>query len=221
MRSSGRTLFADRRQAGRRLGEALDAYRGRHDVVVCGLPRGGVPVAFEVARHLDADLDVIVVRKLGVPGHEELAMGAVASGGVLVRNDWVIERLGIADSRIDEAVDAQRHEVDARERRFRGDRPPRSFRGRTVIVVDDGIATGSTMQASIQALRASGVAEVVVAVPVASSEACDAIRPLVDDLICLRTPDPFQAVGLAYDDFTQTTDDEVRRLLTRADSDGT
>lgn len=216
---SATPLFADRSDAGRQLGAALSDLAGRPDVIVCGLPRGGVPVAREVARALDAELDVLVVRKVGVPGHEELAMGAVASGGVLVRNEWVLERLGIGASALARAIDAQRAEVSARERRFRGDRPARPYQGRTVIVVDDGIATGSTVTASVEALRKAGAAEVIVAVPVASGQACEALEPLVDRLVCLSTPEPFQAVGIAYRDFGQTTDEEVRRILAEADAE--
>lgn len=214
-----RARFGDRSEAGRALAAALADYSGRGDVLVCGLPRGGVPVAAEVARRLAVELDVVVVRKLGVPGHEELAMGAVASGGVLVRNEWVIRRLGITDARLAEVVEHERREVAERERRFRGDRPARSFEGRTVIVVDDGIATGSTMQASIEALREAGASSVVVAVPVAPPQACAEMRELADEVVCLVTPERFQAVGLYYDDFRQTSDDEVRRLLAEADLD--
>jgi erythromycin esterase-like protein/predicted phosphoribosyltransferase len=208
--------FRDRTEAGRLLAEQLHEYAGRDDVVVLALPRGGVPVAFEVARALDAPLDVFVVRKLGVPGHEELALGAIATGGTRVLNERVVDSLNIPSEWI-EAVDArERRELQRRERAYRGDRPPPNLTGRTVILVDDGLATGSTMLAAVRALRQEAPARIVVAVPVADPEVCAAIRREADDAICLMTPSPLRAVGEWYDDFSQTTDDEVRELLERA-----
>ena len=192
------------------------AYAGRGDVVVLALPRGGVPVAYEVAHMLRAPLDVFVVRKLGVPGHEELAMGAVASGGVRVLNDDVVRGLGIPDHLVDAVTTWERRELRRRERLYRGDRPAPDVRGKTVILVDDGLATGASMHAAIAALRQQGPARIVVAVPTAARETCDALRADVDDVICAITPEPFHAVGLWYEDFSQTTDEEVRELLARA-----
>jgi putative phosphoribosyl transferase len=209
-------VFRDRHHAGRALAEKLTRYAGERDVVVLALPRGGVPVAYEVARALRAPLDVFVVRKLGVPGHEEVAMGAVASGGARVLNEDVVRGLGIPEHAIDAVATWERRELTRRERLYRGDRPPPDVRDKTVIVVDDGLATGASMHAAITALRAHHPARIVVAVPTASSETCEALRPLVDDVICATTPEPFHAVGLWYEDFSQTTDDEVRELLVRA-----
>ena len=191
-------------------------YAGRSDVLVLGLPRGGVPVAFELARELGAPLDVFVVRKLGVPGHEELAMGAIATGGVRVLNDAVVGELGIAEEEIERAAAVETAELERREHAYRGDRRPPDVAGRTVILVDDGLATGSTMRAAAVAVRAQAPARLVVAVPVASAETCGEIRPEVDEIICAFTPEPFHAVGLWYEDFTPTSDDEVRELLARA-----
>ncbi len=210
------TRFRDRRQAGRRLARELAAYAGRPDVLVLGLPRGGVPVAGEVAQALDAQLDVCVVRKLGVPGHEELAMGAIASGGAWVLNDGVIESLGIAGRLIQEVADREQVELKRRELAYRGDRPAVEVHGRTVILVDDGIATGSTMRAAVAALKRLGPARLVVAVPTASSDACVAIEPEVDELVCLVEPNPFYAVGVWYDNFSQVDDQEVRDILDRS-----
>jgi erythromycin esterase-like protein/predicted phosphoribosyltransferase len=208
--------FRDRAEAGRLLAERLRDYAGRDDVVVLALPRGGVPVAFEVARALDAPLDVYVVRKLGVPGHEELALGAIASGGTRVLNKQAVESLGIPAEWI-EAIDAkERRELERRERAYRGDRPPPDVAGRTVILIDDGLATGSTMLAAIWAIRDDEPARIVVAVPVADPDVCGALRGEADEVICLSTPRPLHAVGVWYEDFTQTTDDEVRELLSRA-----
>ncbi|MCW3034413.1 MAG: hypothetical protein JWM60_2758 [Solirubrobacterales bacterium] len=205
--------FRDRTEAGQRLAERLPSYAGRRDVVVLGLPRGGVPVAFEVARSLDAPLDVFLVRKLGVPGHEELALGAIASGGVRVLNERLIAALDIPPEVL-EAIDArERRELERRERAYRGRRPPPDIAGRTVIVVDDGLATGSTMLAAIEALRAEEPASVLAAVPVADPDVCELVRSAADDAVCLRTPQPLGAVGLYYEDFSQTTDEEVRELL--------
>ncbi|MCW2952156.1 MAG: Erythromycin esterase [Conexibacter sp.] len=210
------TRFRDRAEAGRLLAEQLHEYSGRDDVVVLALPRGGVPVAFEVARALDAPLDVFVVRKLGVPGHEELALGAIATGGTRVLNERVVGSMAIPDEWI-EAVDArERLELQRRERAYRGNRPPPAVAGRTVILVDDGLATGSTMLAAVRALRQEAPARIVVAVPVADAEVCAAIRREADDAVCLMTPSPLRAVGEWYEDFSQTTDDEVRELLERA-----
>jgi erythromycin esterase-like protein/predicted phosphoribosyltransferase len=208
--------FRDRSHAGRLLAEQLRTYAGREDVVVLGLPRGGVPVAFEIARALEAPLDVFVVRKLGVPGHEELALGAIATGGTRVLNRPVIESLAIPPEWI-EAVDAREmRELERREQVYRGARPPPDLFGRTVILVDDGLATGSTMWAAVRAARNAGAARVVVAVPVADPDVCAALREEADEVVCLRTPRPLHAVGVWYDDFSQTTDDEVRELLERA-----
>ncbi len=208
--------YRNRQEAGRLLAEWLGSYAGRDDVLVLGLPRGGVPVAFEVARALDAPLDVFVVRKLGVPGHEELAMGAIAPGGVKVLVPEVVESLGISDAVIDQVADVQYREVERRERLFRGSRPPPDYAGKTVIVVDDGLATGATMRAAVSALRQMGPTRIVVAVPAGAAETCAELGGLADDVLCLAMPEPFQAVGLWYRDFTQTTDDEVRALLAQA-----
>lgn len=209
-------LFPDRTEAGRLLAARLEKYAGKPDVIVLALPRGGVPVAYEVARALHAPMDVFVVRKLGIPGQEELAMGAVATGGVRVLNDQVVRGLGIPDYVIDAVVDWETEELKRRERVYRGDRPPPGVRGRTVILVDDGLATGSTMLAAVRALRQQGPARIVVAVPVASPDTCELLKAHVDEVVCAATPEPFYAVGLWYRDFSQTTDEEVRELLQRA-----
>lgn len=205
--------FSDRVDAGRILARALAAYAGTPELLVLALPRGGVPVAFEVARALRAPLDVFVVRKLGMPGHEEYAIGAIASGGVMVVNDEAVQAFGITQAELDAVASEERLELERRERSYRGGRPPPDVRGKTVILVDDGLATGSTMRAAVAALRLEGVRRLVVAVPTGAPETCDEIGALVDDLICAITPEPFQAVGLWYEDFGQTTDEEVRDLL--------
>ncbi len=205
--------FADRRDAGRRLAERLERYRGRDDLVVLGLPRGGVPVAAEVAAALDAPLDVFVVRKLGVPGHEELAMGAIASGGVGVLNDDVVRSVGVHKDEIRAVAARERETLEAQERAYRGHGPPVDVRDRTVILVDDGLATGATMRAGIRALRGLGAAAIVVAVPTAPRETCEALAREVDDVVCATTPDPFTAVGIWYRDFRPVSDEQVRELL--------
>src|SRR3979411_1157085 len=206
-------LFRDRREAGRLLATKLTAYANRPDVLVLALPRGGVPVAYEVARALGAPLDGFVVRKLGVPGYEELAMGAVATGGVRVLNDQLVERLGIPEDMIDAVAARERQELARRERLYRGGRPPPDVRGRTVILVAAGLASGATMRAAIQALRQQNPARIVVAVPTASPETCEEMKAKADDVICAITPEPFHAVGRWYQDFSQTTDEEVGALL--------
>lgn len=208
--------FHDRADAGRALAEALQAYRGRSDVLVLALPRGGVVVGFELARELAVALDVYLVRKLGVPGHEELAMGAIASDGTRVLNDSVIDGLGITDEMIASAAASEGRELERRERAYRGDRPPVEVRGRTVILVDDGLATGASMRAAALALRARKPAKLVLAVPVAPRDVCRELRPLADEVVCLAAIDQFRAVGAAYDDFSQTRDEEVCELLARA-----
>ena len=210
------TVFRDRREAGRLLAAKLSTYAGKPDIVVLGLPRGGVPVAFEVARALAAPLDVFLVRKLGVPGHEELAMGAVASGGVLVLNDDVIARLGIAPDEIDAVAAKETAELARREQLYRSGRTSPEFSGRTVILVDDGLATGATMRAAITALRQSGPARIIVAVPTAAPDICEEFKKQADEIVCYMTPAPFLAVGRWYEDFGQTTDDEVCALLAQA-----
>lgn len=177
------------------------------------LPRGGVPVGYHVAQALDAPLDVFIVRKLGVPGHEELAMGAIASGGVRVLNEEVLGYIPVPQSAIDSVAAREQAELERRERAYRGDRPPLNVEGRTVIIVDDGLATGSTMRAAVRALRKMNQRAIIVAVPVAAASTCTEFRAEVDDIVCLRTPEPFQAVGLWYADFSQTTDEEVHMLL--------
>jgi putative phosphoribosyl transferase len=205
--------FADRSAAGRELAERLSRYAGRKDIVVLGLPRGGVPVAYEVAAALAAPLDVFVVRKLGVPGHEELAMGAIASGGVRVLNERVVDEVGIDAPEIEAVADRERAELERRECAYRGERDPIDVEGKTVIVVDDGLATGATMRAAITALRDRQADTIVVAVPTGSPQTCAEIGETVDEIVCARTPEEFTAVGVWYRDFEPTSDDEVRRLL--------
>ncbi len=209
-------LFRDRSDAGRRLAAALTAYAGRSDVVVLGLPRGGIPVAYEVARRLGAPLDVFVVRKLGVPGQEELAMGAIATGGVRVVNDDVVRALGIPAGVIDRVAEREARELERRQRSYRGDLPAPEVAGKAAILVDDGLATGSTMRAAVAALRQLGPDRVVVAVPVAAESTCADFRREVDEMVCLATPEPFLAVGRFYEDFSQTSDEEVSSLLAQA-----
>src|SRR6267378_4077526 len=208
-------IFRDRTDAGRKLAARLDHYAGRDDVVVLGLPRGGVPVAYEVARELGAPLDVFLVRKLGVPGQEELAMGAIASGGVRVLNEDVISYLGIPGEVIDAVAANEQRELERRARAYRGDRPPPDVKDRIVILIDDGLATGSTMRAAAESLRRQKPRRIVVAVPVSSRETCDEFRSEVDEIVCAYTPEYFQGVGLWYEDFSQTSDEEVRELLKR------
>jgi len=212
------TQFADRRQAGRRLAEELSAYEGHQDVVVLGLPRGGVPVAFEVAEALQAPLDVFVVRKLGVPGNPELAMGAMASGGVRVLNQGVVRRMGISDDAIDRVAEEERQKLEEREQIYRGARPDVDLEGKTVLLVDDGLATGATMRAAVNALRKHDPQEIVVAVPTAPPETCSDFKDVADEVICVTTPTPFFGVGGAYRDFSQTTNEEVRDLLEKAEA---
>jgi predicted phosphoribosyltransferase len=211
-----RAPFRDRTDAGQILAGELAPYTGRDDVLVLALPRGGVPVAHEVARALEAPLDVFLVRKLGVPGHEELAMGAIASGGVCVLNPDVVQSLRISAEVLETAIAAELRELERRERAYRGDRPAPQVQGRTVILVDDGLATGSTMRAAVTALRRLGPARIVVAVPTASPVTCEELRHEADDCVCTLTPEPFHAVGLWYEDFSQTTDEEVQDLLERS-----
>lgn len=206
-------LFEDRRSAGQILARKLSEYAGRDDVIVLGLPRGGVPVAYEIARRLHAPLDVFLVRKLGVPGQEELAFGAIAPGGVRVLNHRVLEGLNIDQQTIEKVAAHESHELERREKVYRGDRPPLGLQDKVVILVDDGLATGSTMRAAVAALRQMGPARIVVAVPVGAVETCEELRSVADDVVCARTPDPFYAVGLWYTNFDQTTDEEVRALL--------
>jgi predicted phosphoribosyltransferase len=209
-------MFLDRSDAGERLAADLAAYARRPDVVVLGLPRGGVPVAYEVARRLEAPLDVFVVRKLGVPGHEELAFGAIASGGVRVLNQDIVDELELGPAVILDIEVLEREELERREQEYRGERPPLDLRGRVVILVDDGLATGASMRAAVAALRRLGPVRVVVAVPVADASTCEALGEEADEVICAVTPDPFIAVGLWYRDFSQVTDEEVRNLLALA-----
>lgn len=209
------SLFTDRRQAGRFLASALNKYKGT-DAIVLALPRGGVPVAYEVARGVGAPLDVFIVRKLGVPGHEELAMGALASGGLCVLNEEVVRSRGITKEDIFEATRTENHELGRRERAYRGDRGPTNIAGKIVILIDDGLATGATMRAAIRAVRQRTPTRVVAAVPVAAPETCSEMADEADEMVCAATPAPFLAVGLWYEDFSQTTDAEVRELLEAA-----
>jgi putative phosphoribosyl transferase len=211
-----RTVFSDRAEAGDVLAARLSHLAGRPDLLVLALPRGGVPVGARVARALGAPLDVSVVRKLGVPGHEELAMGAIAGGGVRVRNQEVTSRLGLDDAVIDRVAEAEELELARRERSYRADRPAPDLAGKVVVLVDDGLATGSTMRAAVAAARAAGPARIVVAVPTAPASTCERLRREADEVVCASTPRPFRAVGYSYRSFPQTSDEEVRELLRAA-----
>jgi putative phosphoribosyl transferase len=211
--------FVTRRKAGEALATKLAAYADRADVLVLGLPRGGVPVAYEVAHALRAPLDVFIVRKLGVPGYEELAMGAIATGGVRVLNQEITASLHISESVIEAVAHREQQELERREQLYRGDRPISDVQGRTVILVDDGLATGSTMRAAAVALRQMQPSKIIVAVPVGAQETCDEFRQEVDEVVCAITPEPFRAVGASYVDFSQTSDDEVRHLLRKSVDD--
>ncbi len=208
--------YRDRSEAGRILSTKLMAYAGQPGVLVLALPRGGVPVAYEVARALQAPLDVFIVRKLGVPGQEELALGAIATGGVRVLNNEVVQALQIPESVIDAVTQQEQRELMRREQLYRDGHAPAEVRGRTVILIDDGLATGATMRAAVQALRRRQPARLVVAVPVAAPPVCQEFRELVADIICAYTPEPFFGVGRWYEDFSQTTDTEVHDLLARS-----
>jgi len=209
-------IYKDREDAGRVLSQELADLQDQGNTVILALPRGGVPVGFEVARKLNAPLDVFIVRKLGVPGHEELAMGAIASGGVIVLNDEVVWRLNIPTQMIEGVIREERREMERRERAYRDDRPPVDVSGKTAILVDDGLATGASMKAAVQGLRARGPARIIVAVPVAAPETCASFQELVDRIVCAETPEPFFGVGAWYEDFSQTSDEEVRDLLERS-----
>lgn len=209
-------LFKDRREAGRRLALALKKYAKKADVIVLALPRGGVPVAFEAARALEAPLDVFLVRKLGFPGNEEFAMGAVASGGIRVMSEDIVRRYGIPESVVERVADREEKELARRERSYRGDSPPLDLRGRTVILVDDGLATGASMRAAVEAVRSQGPRRIVVAVPVGPRETVEELSREADEVVCAAMPEPFLAVGRFYETFDQTTDEEVMELLARA-----
>jgi predicted phosphoribosyltransferase len=210
------TQFRDRTEAGKLLAKQLTEYTNQHDVLVLALPRGGVPVAFEVARALHAPLDVMVVRKLGVPGQEELAMGAIATGGVRILNNDVVHFLGIPNELVDKIAANEQLELERRERLYRGDRPAYDVRGRTVILVDDGIATGATMHAAVAALEQQQPTRIIIAVPTAAPSTCEEFANEVDELVCVIRPEPFIAVGYWYRQFSQSSDEEVRSLLEQA-----
>jgi len=209
-------IYRDRSEAGKQLASQLRDYADRDDVLVLALPRGGVPVAYEVAKALRAPLDIFLVRKLGVPGHPELAMGAIATGGVKVLNDDVVDYLRIPELIIDSIAAVEQKELERRERAYRGERLEPDVRGKTTILIDDGLATGSTMRAAAAALRQQNPAWIVVAVPVSSARTCNEYSMGADEIICAATPEPFLGVGQWYEDFSQTTDDEVRELLAKA-----
>jgi putative phosphoribosyl transferase len=207
------TRFRNRTEAGKLLASKLTQYANRPDVLVLGLPRGGVPVAFEVAKALNAPLDICLVRKLGVPGHKELAMGAIASGGVQVLNEELVAWMRISGQTIAEVAERELQELQRRERVYRGDRPLPQIRARIVILIDDGLATGSTMRAAIGVLKHQQPQRIIIAVPVAPLDTCNELRSKVDEVVCLMTPAQFYAIGLWYEDFTQTTDEQVCELL--------
>ena len=218
-RRNARRTFRDRREAGQVLAETLSSYRGKDNLVVLGLARGGVPVGWEVANYLRAPLDVFLVRKLGVPQWQELAMGALAPGGCVVVNDSLVQNLGISDAQLQAAIDRETEELNRREQAYRGDRPPVDVEGKTVILVDDGIATGASMLAAIRAVRAGNPAQIVVAVPVGPASACRQLGAEADDVVCATMPPGFEAVGQVFADFHQVTDDEVRELLATPTTD--
>jgi putative phosphoribosyl transferase len=209
-------IFKNRYEAGKKLADALGNYFGRPDVVVLALPRGGVPVGFELAEALHAPLDVFLVRKLGVPGHEELAMGAIASNGVMVLNEGVINAYGISESQLEKVAEREREEIVRRAFLYRGDSPELDLKNKTVILVDDGFATGASMRAAATAVRQLQPSYILLAVPTAPPETCELLETIADEVLCLITPTPFAAVGYWYEDFSQTTDEEVRELLDRA-----
>ncbi|MBE9200688.1 MULTISPECIES: phosphoribosyltransferase [unclassified Nodularia (in: cyanobacteria)] len=211
-------LFKNRTIAGQVLSRKLANYANRSDVIVLGLPRGGVPVAFEVAKALNVPLDVLVARKLGVPDQEELAMGAIASGGVRIINEHIVNLVNISEETIARVAAQEERELERREHLYRGDRPFLDLEGRTVILVDDGLATGATMWAAVASVRRQHPAKTVIAVPVAASATCHELQTAVDEILCAATPDPFYSVGLWYEDFPQTTDDQVRELLAKAET---
>ncbi len=213
-------LFANRSDAGERLAQDLLEYKGRGDVLVMALPRGGVPVAYEVARALDAPLDILLVRKLGVPGHEELAMGAIASGGVRVLNTEILRSYHIPEMMVNETTRRELRELERREQEYRGDRPHPDLTGKIVILIDDGLATGASMRAAVEGVRMQSPAKVVVAVPTGSAEACAQFEQIADDVVCDKTPQPFYGVGVWYDDFAQISDEAVRNLLRQAEKPG-
>ena len=213
-------LFRDRHDAGRQLAARLTHFEDRPDVLVLALPRGGVPVGYEVADALRAPLDVFLVRKLGVPGQEELAMGAIASGGIRVLNDSVVRLLGLSEADIAPVEADERRELDRREREYRAGRPPLDVAGKVVILVDDGLATGSSMRAAVRALHSMDPARIVVAVPVGARETCEELELEADEAVCAREPEPFHAVGVWYENFSQTSDEEVRDLLARGAETG-
>jgi putative phosphoribosyl transferase len=208
--------FADRAAAGRELAARLRAYAGRKDAIVLAIPRGGVPVAFEIARALSLPLDVVLVRKLGVPGREELAMGAIATTGFTHVDRWLVDHLEITQTEIDAVIARERRELERRERAYRDDRLPPQIRDRTVICVDDGLATGASMRVAVQALRESQPAKIIVAVPVAAAQVAAEMRALADEVVVARTPERFRAVSLWYQNFSQVSDAEVRDLLSLA-----
>lgn len=210
------TLFTNRTHAGKELAKALTAYIDYPDSIVLALPRGGVPIAFEIAKVLHAPLDVFIVRKLGAPGQPELAMGAIASGGLRVMNDDILGMLRVSEATITATVAEEQQELERRERLYRGDRPPVKIAGKTVIVVDDGVATGATMRAAIRALKAQQPVRLIVAIPTAAVDTCNVLRQEVDDVVCLATPEPYIAVGRWYRDFAQTSDAEVQALLAQS-----
>ncbi len=213
--------FEDRQQAGTLLAKKLSGFEGRSDVIVIGLPRGGVPVAYEVAQALDLPLDVLIVRKLGAPGHVEFAIGSLASGGICIVEENLVRSLGVSPEELNEIIEREKAELERRERLYRGGRPPLDVVGKTVIIVDDGLATGSTMRAAVEAIKKMGSKAIVVAVPVCAPLACDELERDVDIwCVCVYAPEPFYAVGLWYDKFDQTSDEEVELLLAKADAGG-
>ena len=208
-----KTLFKDRRDAGKKLAQKFLVYSGRRDAVLLALPRGGVPVAYEVSLALQVPLDIFIVRKLGWPGHEEMAIGAIASGGVKVLNEDIVRYLNIPNDLIKAVAQRELQELERRSRAYRGNRPSLELKDRTVIIIDDGLATGASMRAAILGVRAHSPVAIIVAVPTAAQETCEALEPEVDQIICATTPEPFYGVSRWYEDFSQTTDEEVRRLL--------
>ncbi|MDD2340694.1 MAG: phosphoribosyltransferase [Methanosarcina sp.] len=210
------SLFNDRVEAGRKLAKYLLKYANRSDVLILALPRGGVPVAFEVAKELNVKMDVFIVRKLGVPGNEELAMGAIASDNIRVLNEDVVTSFQIPERVIDMVAENERRELERRESTYRGDRPKPEIKGSTIILIDDGLATGATMRAAAAALKTKSPAKIVVAVPTAAPDTCELLRKEIDEVICVATPEPFYGVGAWYEDFSQTTDKEVCELLDKA-----